>query len=317
MFLRSRECRTLSGGCGIPALSACPSPCVQAGVTERTVLGQLAIACTGEASVFDRDHFYLTFGGTSFGVTEIWQTGFRLAGDPTYVAADYLNALSTIDVSDILTAFGSVIATTTIGLTHPSSLALTWAKLAVIKKDGKYAGSPKIAEGMYKGTAGAASPSPPQLAWAVTLETGKSFGMAQKGRMYWPVPPTVVATLDSITGQTGAGYDTQFRDKIITAFNAAEGEVSTALLSTSACVMSKSGGVTAPQAPGTTNWVTALSVGRALDTMRSRRGNIADTRTPAPASRGVRGSQHARPGWTGLQSTSADGGPQTGVSDVV
>jgi len=238
--------------------------------------------------MYDRNHYYLTFGGTAFTGTEQWQTGIRFApdlGTPTDVLLAQLNAIS---VQDCFTALSNVIGTSTTGMQHHTSTAAKWAKLAVIKQDGEYAGAPKVYSGNILGKSGAGSGPPAQLAWAVTLGTGKTFGMAQKGRMYWPVPPTVISTLDTLTGQTGAGYDTQFRALIITALNACEGEVGTIDVSVSAAVMSKTGGRGAPTGVGTTNYVTEVSVGRALDTQRSRRTNIKEAYAYAPALRGVR-----------------------------
>jgi hypothetical protein len=52
--------------------------------------------------------------------------------------------------------------------------------------------------------------------------------------------------------------------------------------------MSKSGGHAAPTAPGTTNFVTEISVGNVLDTQRRRRGELTELYTPVPAARGAR-----------------------------
>lgn len=247
------------------------------------------------AANYDRVHYLCTFGGTSCGGIEQWQTGIRFAPDMTHTAADLLGALGHISVSDIFTAFSNVIATTTVGITYPSTVVAKWAKLAVINKNGTYAGAPSIAEGSRAGQSGQAFAVPPQLAWAVTLATGKEFGMAQKGRMYWPVPVNPSQLLSGTTGQVDIGYTTSFRDKVVQAITAVEGEVSTNEVPVSAAVMSSGGGKSNPGGVGTTNFVTEVSVGRALDTQRSRRRDIDEAPVYVPALRGVRLSEFAAP----------------------
>jgi hypothetical protein len=237
---------------------------------------------------YDRAHYLFTVGGTSCGGVEQWQTGLRYAPDAGTTPEELLQELGAISVQDCFDDWASVIANIDPGITFPVGLTLKWAKLAVIKTDGKYAGAPKIHEGLATGSVSPSSPVPPQLAWALTLGTGKSFGMAQKGRMYLPVPVAVSQTLVAATGQVAPGYSEQMRDKIHIALDAVEGEITTINVSVSAAVMSSSGGKANPTGVGTTNYVTELSVGRALDTQRSRRRDIVEAYTPAPALRGLR-----------------------------
>jgi len=152
-----------------------------------------------------------------------------------------------------------------------------------------------MAEGTHAGYGTAGSPPPPQLAWVATLGTGHSFGMAQSGRMYWPVPVVVAATTQAQTGQTAAGAANLFRDLIKPALTAVEGEISTLLVPSFIAVMSKTGGKANPNGVGTTNEVTEISVGRALDTMRSRRGNVQEVYEPINAFAGARSELYAQP----------------------
>ena len=250
---------------------------------------------------FDRAHYLVTFGGTSCSGIEEWQTGLRFAPEASKTPDDLLGGLIAISASDIFEALGAVISNITVGITYPTTVVAKWAKVAVIKRDGAYAGAPKIAEGSKAGQSGQAFPVPPQLAWAVTLGTGKEFGMAQKGRMYWPVPINPSQLLIPTTGQTDPGYTTSFRDKVKAAIDAVEGEVSTVGVPVFAAVMSSGGGKSNPAGVGTTNAVTTISVGRALDTQRSRRRNIDEAPSYVPALRGLRDTllrapEHARDG---------------------
>lgn len=237
---------------------------------------------------YDRNHYLFSFGGTSCSGLEEWQTGLRFAPDAGTEAAELLDQLGAISMEDCFNACGAVIATTTIGITHPSSIAAKWAKLAVIKQDGHYAGAPSIYEGNRPGSYSGGFPVPPQLAWAITLGTGKSFGMAQKGRMYWPVPTNAAQLLMPTTGQTDIGYTNSYRTAIINALTAVEGEITTVNVSVSAAVMSSSGGKSNPAGVGTTNYVTEVSLGRVLDTQRSRRTNLDEAPVQVPALRGLR-----------------------------
>lgn len=244
---------------------------------------------------FDRAHYLVTFGGTSCSGIEEWQTGIRFAPSADKTPDDLLGGLLAISVSDIFDALGGVISNITVGITYPTTLVAKWAKVAVLKRDGTYAGAPKIAEGSKAGQSSNAFAVPPQLAWAVTLATGKEFGMAQKGRMYWPVPVNPSQLLSGTTGQTDVGYTTSFRDKVKSALDAVEGEVSTIGVPVFAAVMSSGGGKSNPGGVGTTNAVTTISVGRALDTQRSRRRNIDEAPVYVPALRGTRDSVFRAP----------------------
>jgi hypothetical protein len=246
--------------------------------------------------MYDRAHYLLSFGGSLLNGLEEWQTGLRFAPNTGHTEADLLDALGQISVSDIFDDFAAVISTPDTTIQYHQSVVMRFAKLAVIKPDGKYAGEPKIAEGNVTGTWSLSAPGVPQLAWVATLGTGHKFGMAQKGRMYWPCPVTVPGTISSTTGQIPPAHCAAFRDLIATAITAAEGEVSTTLVPAFAAVLSKSGGVTAPQAPGTTNPITEVSVGNVIDTQRRRRGELQEMYVPVPAARGLRASLTAEPG---------------------
>jgi hypothetical protein len=245
--------------------------------------------------MYDRPHYLLSIGGSLLNGLEEWQTGLRFAPESAYSESALLDALAGISVSDIFDDFSAVIGTPTTTIQYHQSVVLTFAKLAVIKPDGHYADAPKIAEGHVTGTGTLSAPGVPQLAWVVTLGTGHKFGMAQKGRMYWPLPVTVTGTISATTGQIPTAHCEAFRDLVATAITAAEGEVSTTLMPAFAAVMSKSGGVTAPQAPGTTNPITEVSVGNVIDTQRRRRGELQEMYSAVPAARGLRTTEAAAP----------------------
>lgn len=225
--------------------------------------------------MYDRPHYYLTFGGTLLNGAEIWQSGLRFAPDATHTPADLLGALGSISVSDIFEDLRPVIQAP-MPIRYANATKLLWAKLAVIQANGEYAGAPKIAEGTAVGTLAAANGTPPQLAWVVSYGTGNSFGLAKHGRQYWPLPIDVLTAINSSTGQVPTATSDAFRDVVKTAMANAEGEVSTVGIPVSAAIMSASG-------TGTTNFITTVGVGRIVDTQRKRRNALEEGTTTVPA----------------------------------
>lgn len=226
--------------------------------------------------MYDRAHYLMTVGGTVLNGAEIWQTGLRYAPMVVTAADELLQALNAISVSDILDDMGEVIGNNGNGITYGKDVAIKWCKVAVIGTNGHYAGAPKIAEGNVPGTNNLASGHPPQSALVATLGTGAHFGTAQKGRMYWPLPGSMAGALNINTGQLPSAQTDQFRDLVIQAIDHAGGEIGTVQVPTVASVMSISGGVSAPQAPGTTRFITEISVGRVVDTQRRRRSALVE-----------------------------------------
>lgn len=231
--------------------------------------------------MFDRAHYLLTLGGTLLSGTEIWQTGIRFAppvGTPPGVLE---GALDHISVEDIFNDFSPIITNQVTGMQYSYKIVMTFAKLVVLDRDGHYAAAPKVHEGNAPGFLATASSSPPQLAMVASLGTGKKFGKAQRGRMYWPMPTQFVGSLDNVTGQISISLANALRDRIKTAIDNAEGEVSTVEASCFAAVMSSIG-------QGTTNPITTVAVGTAVDTMRRRRSNVKETYEPTPTAFGTR-----------------------------
>jgi len=236
--------------------------------------------------MYDRPHYLLSFGGTVLHGAEIWQTGLRFAPMAVTPLDTLVATLPNIDMGDVFDDLAAVIGNNGNGTTYADHVEAKWAKLAVIKTDGHYGAAPSIAEGLVKGTQTGVPADPPQCAIVVSMYTGASFGTAQKGRMYWPGPRQMVASLSTTTGQIDATFVTGFRDLVIAAIDNANGEVSTLAVPTLPAVMSISGGVAAPQAPGTTRFITEMSVGRVVDTQRRRRSALQEAHVPAESRHG-------------------------------
>jgi len=220
--------------------------------------------------MYDTAHYQLTFGGTQVTDAEIWQCGLRYAPSEPATAQELLSKLPQISVSDIFDDVSKIIQGGSTGAQYTNSQRLTFAKLAVIGQDGKYAGAPKAYSGLVLGPFTGSSASPPQLALCVTLDSEQRFGRAQKGRIYLPCPYTMVMTEDPITGQIPSAAANHMRDKVDTMIDDVQGEISTIGTEVYAAIMS-------PAGAGTTNPILRLAVGTVIDTQRRRRSALVET----------------------------------------
>lgn len=107
---------------------------------------------------------------------------------------------------------------------------------------------------------------PNQVAMVATLETGQTRGLAHRGRIYLPLPPMPVGTDGKISEANATGAAATVKGLLDT-INAAPG-------SGRVLIGSKVG-------VGAFRNVTGVSVGRVLDTMRSRRTSLTEGRMTA------------------------------------
>lgn len=220
---------------------------------------------------YDRPSFYLTFGGVLFpaaGNHEQWQTGVRFTNGETHELGDYESALGRISVSDILADCTNLIRNGMgKGPLWANTVTIDWAKLVVLDTNGHYATAPVVAEQTgVTGMAGSFA-HPPQLAMAVSLWSGQTFGRANRGRMYLPAPHTSVISITVADPRINANEATYLRDAVSQWLHDVSGEVSTINLPTYPAIMSKLG-------TGSHRPVLKIGVGRVMDTMRSRRAQL-------------------------------------------
>jgi hypothetical protein len=221
-----------------------------------------------------KDHYRLVFGGTLYG-SEIWSCSLNLTpGENSSVFADL--AEEKIDyIKDHcrnLINQGSF-ATNTV---------LTYVKLNKIGPDGLFKDKTKTTArylvpggpGTTGTVAGISQTNiPPQSTLAVSLHTARSRGVGSRGRFYLPAP--VIAS--------GVGSDGR-----VAALNVGSGSVLSAAVSTFLqglnndpgldtadafdVVVATPGGRSDPE--GANVRVNAFSIGRVVDTMRSRRNAL-------------------------------------------
>lgn len=145
---------------------------------------------------------------------------------------------------------------------------LNMIKLNLIGVNGRYeSDSETVLAELIPGVAGTGgSGNAPQIALAVTLRTAKTRGRAHAGRFYLPAGQTV--------GSDGQISQQQV-DNVVAAATAFLEDLATALPGWRPYVMSNIG-------EGTRNQVTHVSVGRTLDTIRSRRRSIPENYVDGP-----------------------------------
>jgi hypothetical protein len=230
---------------------------------------------------FDRPAFYLTFGGTLYPLAsghEEWQTGLKFAPALGTDPETMQSRLADISITDILAACTKLITGNyPVTMNWSNIVTIDWAKLAVLKTDGHYQGSPVLAEQTGKVGGSGAFPIAPQLAAVVSLWSGETFGRANHGRSYLPVPYMFLNTAQVTEPRATAAAAASLRDVFKLFLADVAGEVDGVTLGTFPAIMSS-------LANGTTKHITKVGCGRVIDTMRSRRTSLAEDNvwTPYP-----------------------------------
>ncbi len=212
--------------------------------------------------------FYVTFGGPTFAGKEQWQTGLHFTPmvNPGPATEPLLDALDDISTDDILQDVTQLISAH--GTVHwGNSVAVSWAKIAVLNTQGKYAGDPKASEQLPVVGGFSAQAVPPQLAAVVSQWSGSNLGRANHGRNYLPLPLTWYTSFTVNEPRVTAQAAADLRDAWIATVNDIQGEVDTASLKTQWSIMSSID-------IGRTRPVAHVGCGRVIDTMRSRRESL-------------------------------------------
>lgn len=219
---------------------------------------------------FDRMHFIIQWGGTLPGDEE-WSCSLRMANNFTgdtpisFPAAEDVQEWVDGAVKD------AVLAYHTRGDTHISSgVKLTFCKANIVKMDGHYL-SPISHEHLFTPTAGGggAGVHPNQVALVVSLLTGLARGSAHRGRYFLPMPNLAVDQTDGLIGEAYALDVATSTRTFLEALSDTPGVDTSSTVNV--VVMSRKSGAPA------THKVTAIEVGRVLDTQRRRRRSLPET----------------------------------------
>jgi hypothetical protein len=210
--------------------------------------------------------FYkLVIGGTH--VTETWNTGLSIYATTTKP----VDASILATVASAVSTWWSAVGTT--GLQANGTLRLTYIKLNRINTDGHYQDgvsnthiypSPVAGGGTSTGAA-------PQLSAVVSLRTLYDRGLANRGRMFLPPVTgfTAPASGTLLVATTDAVRVASSVSSLINNVNAAFAAWGSGDLTGHVAIMSNSGA-------GQARLVNRVLVGRVIDTMRSRRAQVAE-----------------------------------------
>lgn len=212
-------------------------------------------------------HTLVTFGGRLSEVAandEIWQCGvrgFQEGGGP--IGDADLDDLALEVLRGPTGAGGGLegIFPDTQGYI-PTTVSLDWCKAANIGPDGNYTAEPGIAQ-IPGGIAGGYAPAAPSFCSVViSWSTGKSLGLAVRGRIY---PPNFAAPRD-----VGATITTGARTGLVNWGNMVLACMDTSLLDVvfHPYVVSSA---------GVSNPITGVRVGNVYDTQRRRRNAVAES----------------------------------------
>jgi hypothetical protein len=215
-----------------------------------------------EMPTFTESHVKVTVIGDAWLATETWQFGvncrFGPGGEPTNAGLQAMADALVIPTNTFLTSSGPAMS---------SSARITAIKVALVDATGHYPAPsvPGIA------TFGVPTPGPsgagaiPQATIAVTLVSDVPRGRGSRGRFYLPPCMPAIQTDGRITAAAADSIESAAK----TWLNAIKGNV----IVSEILVMSGLGA-------GTSGVVKSIGVGRVVDTMRSRRRNLLEARTP-------------------------------------
>lgn len=208
----------------------------------------------------------LTFGGSLY-TAEAWSCSLRST-------ADFANSVQVNQTA--LDAVWPVVSAWVSGASSPlgNAAKLSWLKYNRVGTDGKYMSDVTFRKDFSPVVnGGQASVHAPQISLVATLETGAVRGLASRGRMFLPSPVFPMDATGRISAANAASAATAVAALITNLNNLPDYGVTK--------IYSEGGKVGAP----TSRTVTGVTVGRVLDTMRSRRTSLLEERA-APATVG-------------------------------
>lgn len=207
-------------------------------------------------------HMLTSFGGDQFDGVEQWSCSLR--STPNFGDGNQFDQGALDEIAAALGAwFGS--SASIGGLAY-----LNWVKHNRIGADGKYVSDVSYTHEYPTriGGGGPAGALPPQVAQAVTLETGTTRGLACRGRIFLPQP------------RVNLGSDGR---QSIASCTAVATNVANLLTTLNGLSLFGTVSVYSNVREGAVRAVTGVTVGRTIDTIRSRRAQLSEERPPAVA----------------------------------
>jgi hypothetical protein len=210
---------------------------------------------------YGSEHMLLAFGGGVASGAEEWSCTLR--STPAVASPDSQSATEAAlaELVPILEAWFPPVG--------GRLTSLAWAKFNHISQDGKYRWPFSVTYEWptpVPGNASSAPIFPPQVSTVVTLHTDKGRGLASKGRMFLPGSQGTLGADGRLTAV--------FRDALQTSMATFIGNLNAAAGYGVTKIYSQGGVANTPAE----EVVTGVSVGRVLDTMRSRRRSMQEER---------------------------------------
>lgn len=205
---------------------------------------------------FPQVHVLTVMGGSLFG-TEQWSCSFRSTMLPQTEATTPAVAAA---IEDWFTGGVQVMGNQArLGFVKHNVIGLTGRYLEDITQEVRY--EPEVIR------SSGASNQAPQVSLVATLETGVTRGLAHRGRMFLPAPLGIPGADGRLPAGSASAVATSLAD-LFTTLNGLP-EFGTAV-------------VMSDVREGAVRPITGVSVGRVMDTMRSRRAQLSEER-PATA----------------------------------
>lgn len=215
-------------------------------------------------------HFRVTFSGI-FGTVaapfERWSHGLAIARG-SVGGSNYTTALTTL-ATDLSGLWATHLSPRTV-----SPVRLTNVKVALVDADGRVG---RTIDGQYdqgewsgdKPGSASAPTMPPQVAAVVTLKS-LGDGPTYRGRFFLPGPATGTMGSDM---RLSAGTQLAIKDSAVSFINAVNSRTATQAADFGRVVIASAGSASRGIAPALRP-VISVEVGKALDTMRSRRADL-------------------------------------------
>ena len=204
-------------------------------------------------------HTKITFGGDLGTGTnpEGWTCSLHIGGDGVNAQ---VSSQTDGEQAGIVQALKDWIANPNMGINQLATMR--FVKFAFIDPAGRYAEDAKRYDlpATIKGTAGPSAVKPFQVAHCLTLHTGKR-GAQNRGRFYSPLP-TLTLSPDGLVGLADC-------EAIGTATASLLSQINLTLFNDTKLIVASS--------KGHNSFVTGVTVGRVLDTVRSRRRSLKES----------------------------------------
>jgi hypothetical protein len=218
---------------------------------------------------YDTRHAHLTFGGHLF-ATETWSVGLRIVPSAPLIGTPSQSDMQLFCEAQMDTLTTDVQAFWTgVKGSMNTGADLRWVKFNAVDVNGKQEPSLNTCMREFAAVPGTGGYQHPQLAIAVSLQTALKRGLGTKGRIYLPVGGTV--EVEPTDGTISAADALPIANWTVTLINSINDWDGVDPLWLPNVGIASKGGI--GHVDGNHHKVTAVRIGRAIDTQRRRRNS--------------------------------------------